>query len=118
MYKRICILFVLFATLAQAQVVQRNILSKQYPIKNFEQFLVPKSSYHPYPKTMEEWKKLVPDSILKVVVKNGESFLNFKFEPIPGSIAMEFTRTGDRQKQETISFKKRGDLFSLILSSN
>ena len=118
MYKRICILFVLFATLAQAQVVQRNILSKQYPIKNFEQFLVPKSSYHPYPKTIEEWKKLVPDSILKIVVKNGESFLNFKFEPIPGSIAMEFTRTGDRQKQETISFKKRGALFSLILAES
>ena len=105
MYKRICILFILFATLAQAQVVQRNILSKQYPIKDFEQFLVPKTSYHPYPKTIEEWKKFVPDSILKIVVKNGEGFLNFKFEPIPGSIAMEFTRTGDDKNKKRFLLK-------------
>ena len=78
MHKRISIIFLLLATMVQAQVIQRNLLSKQYPINNFEQFLVPKTSYHPYPKSVEEWKKSVPDSILKVVVKNGESFLNFK----------------------------------------
>ena len=75
MHKRICILFLLFATMAQAQVVQRNLLSKQYPINNFEQILVPKSSYHPYPKTIEEWKKLGFNCAREILENGGDELM-------------------------------------------
>ena len=118
MFKFISVFILSLTIVAHAQVVQRNILAKHYSIEQIQQTLIKKSAYHPYPLTVSEWNEKVSDTIINAVIKGGESYLNFKFEPISLSLAMEYKRTGDRAKYEAVQFKKRKALLALTLAES
>ena len=101
-----------------AQVTPRNILAQKYPLAEIKQSLVAQPNYKPYPKTPAEWQAAVPDSILQNIVKAGEENLNYEFKPISASIAMDFVRSGDRERHSSISFDKRSKLLELAVAES
>ena len=113
----IAILF-LFAFSGNAQVTQRNILANTYSPEKVVASIIPKDNWKPYPLTPQQWKDAVPDSMLKGIVDGASSVMSYKFEPISGSVSMDFKRTGDRLRHSGISFKKREVLMYMVLAES
>jgi hypothetical protein len=101
-----------------AQVTQRNILTGHFSAEQVKAALIAKESFKPYPQTVAAWKNAVPDSVIKQTIKAGEAGLKFKFEPITATIALDFVRSGDRERHSGISFAKRNVLTELILAES
>ncbi len=111
-------LTLLFSTTIFAQVTQRNIFAKKYSLDDVKKTLIPLKEYHPYPKTPEEWKANVPDSVLNTIIANGEKLIDFKFEGISGTTSLDYVRSGDRERYAKISYGKRNALTDLILAES
>lgn len=109
---------ILVALNLDAQVTQRNILTKQFSAEQVKKALVPKAAFKPYPQSPEAWQKALPDSVIQQTIKAGEAGLKFKFEPISATIALDFVRSGDRERHSNISFAKRNVLTELILAES
>lgn len=103
---------------ANAQVTQRNILGNKYPLQAVKEALSPQNQFKPYPKTAAEWKVALPDSVIVRTIKAGETFLNYKFEPISATLSLDFVRSGDRERHSKISFGKRNALIDLVLAES
>lgn len=117
--KKISLLFFLLIQMQVfAQVKLRNILQNKYSLSQIEQSLMDQADYAPYPTTPAEWNEKVPDSVLKHVIKEAESELKFKFEPISASVALTYVRSGDRLEHANISFAKRAVLLKFILAES
>jgi hypothetical protein len=101
-----------------AHITPRHILEKTYSFEKVKEVLIPFKAYHPYPKTTDEWKKVVPNEILEKVIKEGERALKSDFEAISGSTSLDFVRSGDRLAHSKISFGKRNQLTTLILAES
>ncbi len=113
----IAILF-LFAFSGNAQVTQRNILATAYSPEKVVASIIPKDKWKPYPLTPQQWKDAVSDSMLKGIVDGASSIMSYAFEPISGSVSMDFKRSGDRLRHSGISFKKREALMHMILAES
>jgi len=117
--KKISILiFLLIQLQGFAQVKLRNILQNKYSLSQIEKSLMNQTDYTPFPNSPREWSDKVPDSVLKHVIKDAESELNFKFEPITASVALTYVRSGDRTEHANISFAKRAVLLKFILAES
>lgn len=101
-----------------SQVIQRNILTGHFSAEQVKAALIARESFKPYPQTVSAWKNAVPDSVIKQTIKAGEAGLKFKFEPITATIALDFVRSGDRERHSGISFAKRNVLTELILAES
>lgn len=108
----------LFSTFTFAQVTQRNILGKKYTLEAVKQAVVPKNQWKPYPKTADEWKAALPDSIIKNIIGKGEEALKYTFEPISATTSLDFVRSGDRSRHGKTSFGKRSALMELIIAES
>lgn len=117
--KKISILiFLLIQLQGFAQVKLRNILQNKYSLSQIEKSLMNQTDYTPFPNSPREWSDKVPDSVLKHVIKDAESELNFKFEPITATVALTYVRSGDRTEHANISFAKRAVLLKFILAES
>lgn len=101
-----------------AQITPRHLLEKAYTFENLKEVLIPFKAYHPYPKTTDDWKKVVPNETLEKIIKDGEIALKGDFEAISGSTSLDFVRSGDRLAHSKISFGKRNQLTTLILAES
>ena len=101
-----------------AQVTQRNILTSQFSADQVKAALISQEAFKPYPQSAENWRKALPDSVIQQTIKSGEAGLKFKFEPITATIALDFVRSGDRERHSNISFAKRNILTELILAES
>ena len=117
--KKFLLIFLCLAHyISWAQITPRHILEKAYSIEKVKENLIPLKNYKPYPTSVEDWKKVVPDSIIQQVIKNGEEALSSPFEPISGSMSLDFVRSGDRSVHGKLSFCKRNRLTVLILAES
>lgn len=117
--KRFLIVFIVFGfSEIRAQVTPRNILAQRYPLNQVQQALVPKNQYHPYPTTPAEWRKAVPDSTLKAIVKAGETAMKADFGSISATVSLDFVRSGDRERHRGIAYTKRYALTDLVLAES
>lgn len=98
-----------------AQVTQRNLLQK-FSEQQISHWLIPQNKWHPFPQTAEEWRKQLPDTLIKQIMANGEAALKKPFADIPATITLEFARTGNRSHYEALSFGKRHQLFNLVMA--
>jgi hypothetical protein len=101
-----------------AQITPRHLLEKAYTFEKVKEVLIPFKAYHPYPKTTDDWKKVVPNETLENIIKEGETALKGDFEAISGSTSLDFVRSGDRLAHSKISFGKRNQLTTLILAES
>jgi hypothetical protein len=100
------------------QVTPRNILSSTYSLSDVQSSLIPKNKWKPYPISSKEWVNSLADTVLKTLVLAGEQSLKYNFEPISGTISMDFKRSGDRERHGNISFAKRLALMNLVLAES
>lgn len=61
------------------------------------------------------WLSL-PSSLKKELIALGESYLDYKFETLPATSFMAFTRTGNRIDYEELYFNKRRALNALVMA--
>lgn len=117
--KIIPILALLFSILStDAQVTPRNILETLYKPEAVSGFLTPKDQWKPYPQTPEAWQNAVPEFIRQNIISDAEKLISFRFEPISGTISMDFKRSGDRLRHSNISFRKREVLMYLVMAES
>ena len=112
------LLFVLGFSEIRAQVTPRNLLAQKYSVEQVKQALLSRNQYHPYPTTPDEWRKAVPDSILKAVIKAGEASLDYTFQPVSATVSLDFVRSGDRERHRGVSYTKRYALTDLMLAES
>jgi hypothetical protein len=107
-----------FPSLATAQQVQRNFLGSRYSKEAVAEVLVSQKDWQPYPRTPEAWHAALPADQLKDLVKDGESFIDYEFASIPAVVALDFVRTGDRNRHSRISYGKRDALLQLVVAES
>ena len=103
---------------ANAQVTERNLLTKHYSLNDVEQAIVPLNKFKPFPTTPSEWRELVPASILNDLVKDGEENLKFKFASLPFTTILNWKRKGDRREYDNLVGAKRKALFQLTVAES
>src|SRR5258706_14893766 len=113
-----CLVILFLPVFALAQVTPRNLLQKNCPTERLQQVLVSQAAFRPFPQTPEEWKKILPDSVLQQLVRNGEDALKENFSNVPASVTLDFVRNGNRTRYETITFGKRNRLWNLVLAES
>ncbi|MEO8764344.1 MAG: heparinase II/III family protein [Ginsengibacter sp.] len=117
--KSIALLFVLAGGCcvytAQAQQPERNLLS-HFSRAQVAQALIPLSQWHPFPHTPTEWRNAIPDTLQQKIINEAEKLAPIPFQALPATLMLEYVRTGNRSHYESISFKKRENLFTLSLA--
>jgi heparinase II/III-like protein len=113
-----CVLFILLPTFGISQITHRDLLQKNCSPSCLAQALVAQAAFGPFPQTAEAWRKVLPDTILKQLVRNGENALTENFPNIPATITLDFIRNANRTRYEGISFGKRNRLWSLVLAES
>ncbi len=116
MLKKPILFLLLFSIHAAAQVKQRDILANKYSSSDIANHLIDRSDWKPYPKTVAEWEKALPDSLKRSVIKAGEAALAKEMPSLTGTIMMNFARSGDREEHGAISFGRRSNLTDLVLA--
>jgi len=114
--KYFLVLFLPF--IASAQITPRNLLQHNCPTDRLKQVLIKQEAFHPFPRTPEQWKNVLPDSMVQVIIKNGEDALKENFLSIPATVTLDFVRNGDRIRYENILFGKRNRLWMLALAES
>ncbi|WP_295117749.1 heparinase II/III family protein [uncultured Chitinophaga sp.] len=115
-----CLLLLLCAVapvLLIAQITPRNLLQRYSP-ETVSASLVPRDKWKPFPNTPDDWKAQFPDSVLQQFIKAGEGWLKKEFKGIPASVAIEFTRNGNRSRYEALTFPKRKQLWDLMIAES
>jgi len=82
--------------LATTQIAHRNLLQKDCSSSCIAQALVTQASFHPFPRTPEEWKKILPDSTIHQLIRNGVDALNRDFPNVPASVTTATERVMKR----------------------
>ncbi|MCM1046121.1 MAG: heparinase II/III-family protein [Candidatus Gastranaerophilales bacterium] len=84
----------------------------QKTIQNFKGVL---KAFEPFPRARERaaYEALSP-SLRETLIKEGESYLDYEYPTIRATDFMNFKRTGDRVRFETIYFAKRHALNGLV----
>jgi hypothetical protein len=113
-----CIIILFLPILVSAQITPRNLLQKNCPPGRLHQVLLSQNSFHPFPQTPQQWKTVLPDSMIQVLVKNGEAALKEEFPNVPASVTLDFSRNGNRTRYENIVFAKRNRLWNLVLAES
>ncbi len=101
-----------------AQVIERDILTKKYSIGQVKNILPGKDEWKPFPRTPEEWKVKVSDSLRNGIIKQAEQVLKTPFQSIPATVTLEYIRNGNRANYERLSFDKRNRLFTLVVAES
>ena len=101
----------------QAQPIPRNLL-KKFSLADISSALITKEQWKPFPAKPEEWKALLPDTVLQQLIKYGESAAKKPFQSISATVALEYLRTGDRDNYQKQSFDKRNQLMDMVLAES
>ena len=116
---RLTYFLVLFLpVIATAQITPRNLLQQNCPPARLKQVLVKQEEFHPFPQTPEQWTRILPDSMIRLLIQNGEAALKGNFPNIPATVTLDFVRNGDRIRYENILFGKRDRLWNLVLAES
>src|ERR1051326_7382579 len=86
--------FLVVPFFATAQITHRDLSQKNCPYSRLKQVLVSEASFKPFPKTVNEWKRMLPDSVRNVFITNGEDALKGNFPNVPASITLDFIEAG------------------------
>jgi hypothetical protein len=103
---------------APAQVTPRNLLEKETDLAGLQKVLVAPAAWKPFPQSAAGWVKILPDSIIKTLIRHGEAYLNGPFPGVPASVTLDFFRNGNRTRYENLSFGKRNRLWALVLAES
>jgi hypothetical protein len=110
-------IFILSCYTSNAQVNHRNLLP-EFNNLELSQEIIPQQNFKPFPQTPIGWKAILPDSVIASIIKKGNDALDKSFEGIPATVMLEFVRNNNRTDYEKLSFKKRNQLFDLVMAES
>lgn len=95
----------------------QNLLSGKYSYEQLRGLLVPQAKWTPFPRMEDRagWAKADPRAG-DAVIKKAAAYLGYEWPAIPATKSLLIVRNGDRASYETISFKKREVLGTLLLA--
>ncbi len=107
------VIIICFQLLAQ----NKNLLSAKYSIAQLKTILVPQTLWTPFPKISDRngWLK-ADKNMMNAFLQKAVTYLNYEWPSLPATKSLLIERTGDRSEYETISFKKREVLGTLLLA--
>ncbi|MDR2498689.1 MAG: heparinase II/III-family protein [Tannerellaceae bacterium] len=109
------ILWLCFACGGSAQTP--DLLGGKFSAKELQAILIPASKWTPFPRLADRtgWAK-ADKAALDAIVKSAEEFLGYEWPTIPATMSLMYVRTGDRNKYQEVSFRKRNVLRTLIVA--
>jgi len=109
------ILNLVFCLSIFAQV--QNLLSGKFSKEELSKILIAPDKWVPFPKIDDRagWAK-ADQEMMKAYIKTAETYLNYEWPGIPATKSLLIERTGDRDEYQTVSFKKREVLGTLLLA--
>jgi hypothetical protein len=89
------------------------MLTERYP--NLQ--IVAQHDWQPYPPAIEReaWESL-PASVLRALIREGESALDYQWIPLLATPFLEYVRIGNRTNYEQQNFERRNKLIALALA--
>jgi hypothetical protein len=113
------IIFIVFVVLLtnSLQAQQQNLISGKYSPEQLKKILIPQAEWTPFPKLDDRagWAK-ANQEMLQSYIKQAEGYLTYEWPYIPATKSLLIARTGDRDEYQTVSFKKREVLGTLLLA--
>ena len=109
---------IIFTPPTDAQLTHRSLLEKGFTGATLQQALIPRQQWTPFPRSPKEWEKVLPDSIRRKLITNGEVCLKEPFPNVPATTTLDFFRNGNRTRYENIAFGKRNRLWALVLAES
>jgi Heparinase II/III-like protein len=100
------------------QVTERNILANKYSLKDIKSSLMAHGQWKPYPKTTTEWKTFLTDEQITTLIQAGELAMKSDIPNVTASMAMDFSRSGDRERHSKASFARRNMLTDLMIAES
>lgn len=93
------------------------MLAERYVNEILSEMLLSRENYKPFPTIEErdEWDKL-PTYLKKFWIDKGERKLNYSWPTITATQYMDYSRTGNRIRYDTVSWQRRQDLASLVVA--
>lgn len=107
------VLFLYSGLSAQPQ----NLLSGKYTAANLKETLIPWAQWTPFPKINDRagWGK-ANEPAMQAIVKQANTYINYKWPSIPATSSLLIERTGDRSEYQSVSYEKREVLGTLLLA--
>jgi hypothetical protein len=95
----------------------QNLLSGKFSKDELSKILIAPDKWVPFPKIDDRagWAK-ADQEMMKAYIKTAETYLNYEWPGIPATKSLLIERTGDREEYQTVSFKKREVLGTLLLA--
>lgn len=100
-----------------AQLTQRNLF-KPFTGEQIKQVLISPGKWQPFPTTAQEWHHILPDSIIRQYIANGDSSLHQEFPAISATGFLQFTRSKDSPQSDEKYIGRRFQLFNLIMAES
>jgi hypothetical protein len=115
--KKITLLLFVTISCLQLSAQDQNLLSGRYSADSLKMLLIPADQWTPFPGINDRngWAK-ADEPMMKALVKQAESYINYVWPSIPATTSLLIERTGNRSEYESISFKKRQVLGTLLLA--
>lgn len=108
-----CLIIICHESFTQTQ----NLLSGKYSKEQLSKILISHDKWVPFPKISDRtaWSK-ADHEMMKAYVKQAESYINYVWLSIPATNSLLIERTGNRSEYETMSYKKREVLGTLLIA--
>jgi hypothetical protein len=93
------------------------MLADRYDAEFVKEFLLSRANYKPFPTSQErmEWHE-VPQNLQHFWIEKAERKLNYTWPTITATQYMDFSRTGNRVRYDTLLLERRQDLASLVVA--
>ncbi|MBO9619234.1 MAG: heparinase II/III family protein [Niabella sp.] len=100
---------------ANGQLTQRNIF-KPFTTEYIRSVLPAPGNWRPFPVTSAGWRQVLPDSVIRRYITNGEQALQQEFPVESLTDFLDFARTKNRIRYEQKWTARRTRLFSLVMA--
>lgn len=93
------------------------MLADRYDAEYVKEFLLSRENYKPFPTSEErtKWHE-VPPNLQRYWIDKAERKLNYSWPTIAATQYMDFSRTGNRVRYDTLLLERRQDLASLVVA--
>lgn len=115
--KKLLFLTTLLLISFRVSAQEQDLLSGKFTKEELAKVLIPQREWVPFPKLndREGWSK-ADQQMMKAYVKKAESYMNYDWPSIPATKSLLIERTGDRNEYQSVSFKKREVLGTMLLA--
>jgi hypothetical protein len=107
--------FICFGFAAGQQ--KRGLLTGPYEPESLKKWMIPAAEWHPFPRAVErkEWLAL-PAGLRSATIQKAEGFHGMDWIVPRATLFLDYTRTGNRERYQSVSYGRRERLAALVLA--